>query len=240
MSFTQDVAYPRDLTLAAYAEENERADFLTKTYMHLAGAVSLFVILEALLLSLPGIDQLVFTMVGGRLSWFIVLGAFMLVSFVAERWAQSSVSATAQYAGLGLYVLAESVIFVPILFFASRLEANVIPTAGITTLGSFAGLTAIVFITRKDFSFLRAVLFYAGLAALGLIVCSMIFGFSLGIVFTVAMIALASGYVLYHTSNVLHHYHIGQHVAASLALFASIALLFWYILQLFMRLNSRR
>src|SRR5262245_48474405 len=239
MSFAQDAAYPRDVTLAAYAEENERADFLTKTYMHLAGAIALFVILEALLLSLPGIEQLVSIMIGGRFSWFIVLGAFMLVSYVAERWAQSSVSATAQYAGLGLYVLAESVIFVPLLFFASRLDSNVIPTAAITTLGSFAGLTAIVFITRKDFSFLRAVLFYAGLAALGLIVCSMIFGFSLGIVFTVAMIALASGYVLYHTSNVLHHYHIGQHVAASLALFASIALLFWYILQLFMRLNSR-
>ena len=59
----------------------------------------------------------------------------------------------------------------------------------------------------------------------------------LGPIFTYAMIALACGYILYHTSNVLHHYRIGQHVAAALALFASVALLFWYILQLFM---SRR
>jgi FtsH-binding integral membrane protein len=38
---------------------------------------------------------------------------------------------------------------------------------------------------------------------------------------------------------VLHHYRVGQHVAASLALFASVALLFWYILQLLMSLTSR-
>lgn len=239
MSFAQEAAYLGDSTLAAYAEESARASFLTKTYMHLSGAIGAFVLLEALLLSMPGIEQLVFMMIGGRFSWFIVLGAFMLVSYVAERWAQSSVSATAQYAGLGLYVVAEAVIFLPLLVLGSRFGENIIPTAAITTLGCFAGLTAIVFVTRKDFSFLKAGLSFAGLGAMGLIVCSMLFGFSLGVFFTVAMIALASGYVLYHTSNVLHHYHIGQHVAASLALFASIALLFWYILQLFMRLSSR-
>ena len=75
---------------------------------------------------------------------------------------------------------------------------------------------------------------YAGLAALGLIACAIFFQFALGPIFTVAMIALACGYILYHTSNILHHYRIGQHVAASLSLFASVALLFWYILQLFM------
>jgi FtsH-binding integral membrane protein len=32
----------------------------------------------------------------------------------------------------------------------------------------------------------------------------------------------------------MHEYRVGQHVAASLALFASVALLFWYILQLLM------
>jgi FtsH-binding integral membrane protein len=95
----------------------------------------------------------------------------------------------------------------------------------------------VVFITRKDFSFLRSVLMFGGFAALGLIVVAIVFQFNLGPIFTYAMIALACGYILYHTSNVLHHYRIGQHVAASLALFASVALLFWYIVQLFL---SRR
>lgn len=75
---------------------------------------------------------------------------------------------------------------------------------------------------------------FGGFAALGLIAVAILFGFNLGPIFTYAMIALACGYILYDTSNVLHHYRIGQHVAAALALFASVALLFWYILRLFM------
>jgi len=73
-----------------------------------------------------------------------------------------------------------------------------------------------------------------GLVALGLIVCSVVFGFSLGIFFTGVMAVFAGASVLYTTSNVMHEYRVGQHVAASLALFASVALLFWYILQLLM------
>ena len=72
---------------------------------------------------------------------------------------------------------------------------------------------------------------------MGFILVAMFFQFALGPIFIYAMIALACGYILYDTSNVLHHYRIGQHVAASLALFASVALLFWYLVQLFM---SRR
>ena len=45
---------------------------------------------------------------------------------------------------------------------------------------------------------------------------------------------LASGYIVYHTSQILRQYPVGSHVAASLALFASIALLFWYILRILM------
>jgi FtsH-binding integral membrane protein len=61
----------------------------------------------------------------------------------------------------------------------------------------------------------------------------------LGNLFTIALIVLACGYILYDTSNVLYHYRIGQHVAASLALFASVALLFWYILRLVMSMQRR-
>jgi hypothetical protein len=138
----------------------------------------------------------------------------------------------------GLYVLAEAVIFVPILYIARAMDPMLIPTAGVTTLVLFGVLTAVVFATRADFSFLRSVLIFGGFAALALIVVAILFGFALGPIFTVAMIALACGYILYDTSNVLHHYRIGQHVAAALALFAAVALLFWYILRLFM--GSRR
>jgi FtsH-binding integral membrane protein len=221
---------------AAQAQADERADFITKTYLHLAGAIGLFVILEAILLSLPGIEGLVKMMIGGR-NWLIVIGLFMLVSFVADNWAQSAVNKTTQYMGLLLYVVAEAVIFVPLLYIAMWRDPQIVVSAAVATLVLFAVLTAIVFLTRKDFSFLRTFLWFGCFAAFGLIVVSILFQFNLGPIFTYAMIALACSYILYDTSNVLHHYRIGQHVAASLALFAAVALLFWYILQLFL---SRR
>jgi FtsH-binding integral membrane protein len=234
---------------AAQADADERSDFITKTYLHLAGAVGLFVIVEALLQSLPGIQGIAQWMMGvqttadgqtttsGQYHWLIVLGLFMFVSYLAENWARSAVSLGTQYAGLALYVVAEAVIFIPLIYIALAIQPGIIVSAGLATLLLFVGMTAIVFITRKDFSFLSTYLYFGGFAALGLIVVSILFKFAMGPIFTYAMIALACGYILFHTSAVLHQYRIGQHVAAALALFASVALLFWYVLQLFL---SRR
>ncbi len=169
----------------------------------------------------------------------VVLGAFMVVSWIANSWAQSSTSLSKQYAGLSLYVVAEAVIFLPLLYIAERMSPDIIPEAGVITLLLFGGLTAVVAISKADFSFLRLGLTIAGFAALGIILCSAIFGFNLGILFTAAMLVLASGYILYHTSNVLHVYRTDQYVAAALALFASVALLFWYVVQLLMEMNRR-
>jgi hypothetical protein len=48
------------------------------------------------------------------------------------------------------------------------------------------------------------------------------------------MIGFAGAAILYDTSNVMRHYPEDRHVAAALELFASIALMFWYVLQLFL------
>lgn len=90
--------------------------------------------------------------------------------------------------------------------------------------------------TRKNFAFLGPILNIGGLIALGVIVASMVFGFTLGLVFSGIMIAFAAAAVLYSTSNIIHEYHTEQHVAASLSLFSSVGLLFWYILQFLMSL----
>jgi FtsH-binding integral membrane protein len=176
----------------------------------------------------------------GQVGWLIVLAGFVGVSWLANKWANSATSVGTQYLGLSLYVVAEAIIFVPLLYFAGQMgPPHVITNAAILTAVTFCGLTAIVFATGADFSWLRTGLMVAGLAALGVILCSVLFGFHLGIVFVAVMLVLASGYILYDTSNVLHHYHIGQHVAAALALFASVALMFWYMVQLLMSLSSR-
>jgi FtsH-binding integral membrane protein len=225
---------------AAEAPVSERAGFIRQTYLHLGGAVLAFVALEAMLLQIPGIGNVVMQISGSRWGWLLVLGAFIAVSYVANSWALNSASLGKQYAGLGLYVVAEAVIFVPLLWIASEFgPPNTIATAGMLTVLVFSGLTAIVFFTGADFSFLRTGLMVAGLVAMVVILASALFGFNLGILFIGAMLLLASGYILYDTSNVLHHYRIGQHVAASLALFASVALMFWYMVQLVMSLSSR-
>ncbi len=231
--FENPYSSPMTETVESAASE-ARADFILKTYLHLAGAIAVFVGLEAIFLNLPITESAVGLMVGSRFGWLIVLAAFIGVSTLANNWASSATDASTQYLGLGLYVLAQAVIFAPLLFIVQRVDPGIIPAAAYTTLGLFGVLTAVVMITRSDFSYLRSILIFGGLAALGLIVVSIVFQFALGPVFTYAMIALACCYILYDTSNVLHHYRIGQHVAASLALFASVALLFWYILRLFL------
>jgi len=224
-------------SFAAEAAESERASFIAKTYLHLAGAVAAFVAIEAVILGMfPQVaESITRTLLGTQFGWLIVLGAFMVVSWIANSWANSDSSVGMQYMGLSLYVVAEAIIFVPLLWYAYTLHPNALWEAALATIALFGALTAFVFVTKKDFSFLRGILVVASMGAMLIIVISVITGaFAFWTVFVVGMIALACGYILYSTSNVLHHYRIGQHVAASLALFAAVALLFWYILQLFM------
>lgn len=223
-------------SVAAFADESARTSFIRRTYSHLAGAVFAFVALETVLFTVvPSemMSQVAATMVQGW-SWLLVIGAFMAVSWLARSWAHSSTSPGVQYAGLGLYVVAQAAIFLPLLYMAIRLDPQIPLFAGLITLLCFAGLTGFVFVTGVDLASWGKYLALGGLVAFGAIACGIVFGFSLGIFFSAAMVALASGYILYDTSNVLHHYRTDQHVAASLALFASVALLFWYILQLVM------
>ncbi len=220
---------------AADAVPAERASFIRKTYLHLAAAILAFIGLEAFFF-VSGIAQAVLDVLqlGGRLSWFVVLAAFMGVSFVANKWAHSEVSKTTQYLGLIVYIIAEALIFIPLINIAAYFGgADTLVKAGVVSIGLFLGLTAVVFITRVDFSFLGSILAIGGLIALAFIGASLIFGFSLGSVFAFVMVGFAATAILYDTSNVIRSYHPTQYVAASLALFASIALLFWYILTIF-------
>jgi FtsH-binding integral membrane protein len=227
--------------IAIRAQESARASFIRRTYGHLAGAILAFVALELLIFKALPTEQLIQSMFGSKWSLLILLGAFIGAGWVAQAWAMSATSRGLQYLGLGLYVVIQAIIFIPILYVAANYtSASVIPTAGIMTLAMFGGLTATVFVTGKDYSFLGPILSMAIWISLGLIVAALIFGFSLGLLFSFAMVALASGYIIYDTSNVLHHYRTDQYVAAALALFASVALLFFYILRILIAINSNR
>ena len=114
---------------------------------------------------------------------------------------------------------------------------ELINQAAILTGALFLALTGVVFGSGINFSFLRSILTIGFFIALGLIVAGMIFGFDLGLWFSAAMIALASGSILYSTYQLKNDYASNEYIPAALSLFASLMLLFWYILRLLMSRN---
>lgn len=226
---------PHDGPAVAEVSVEERMGFIRRTYAHLTGAIFALVLLEFALFQTSIPETVIPLMLGGQYSWLIVLGLFMGAGYIADRWARSPHSQALQYLGLGTYVAIWAVMLMPMIAIAGITgQEMAIPTAAGLTLLVFGALTAIVFITKQDFSMLGIAVGIGSLLALGGIVLSILFGFQLGIWFSVFMVGLASIYILYSTSNILHVYHPSQHVAAALSLFAAIALLFWYILSIVM------
>lgn len=215
--------------------EVEKAAFYRKTYAHLAGAVLLFILIETLFFQIPPLLNFALSLTQGY-SWLIMLGGFLFITNYAERLALKSDKNSTHYWGLLLYVVAEAFIFIPLIFIAITMtesgSLDILNQAAIMTLSLFTGLSAIVLLTQKDFSFLKSILAVGFAIALGLIVAGILFGFNLGLLFSAAMVILASGSILYQTSNLVHKYKSNQYVAVSLGLFASLMLLFWYILNL--------
>ena len=231
----ENVSY---LTPVAQLSEERKAVFIKKTYANVAVAVLTFLLLETFLLQSEFLVNLTLSMSGGY-QWLLLLGGFMVVTNYSERMAMNASDKMTQYLALGLYVLAEAIIFVPLLTIAMHYMAetgvNVLSQAAIVTLSLFAGLSAIALLSKKDFSFLKSGLTAGFFIALGLIIAGTIFGFNLGLWFSVAIVVLSAGSILYQTSNMVHKYHEEQYVAASLGLFASLMLMFWYVLRIFMR-----
>ena len=220
---------------------SDRVAFLRRTYAHLGVALLAWVGLAAAMKTLTPELSLKFSawaLGGGAINWLIVMGAFMLVGYISDRLAVSETSRGLQYLGLALTVLAWTWLIQPVLrVVQSRADGDgnaLLTQAGVITGAIFIGLTLTVFISRKDFSFLRSALTIGSFAALGVIVASMIFGFALGALFAGAMILLMAGYILYQTSQLMEVFRPTQHVAASLMLFSSVATLFWYVLRLLM------
>lgn len=126
----------------------------------------------------------------------------------------------------------------PLMYFYGQTNPNSLWQAGLMTVGLFGGLTAYVFISKKDFSFLR------GMVTTGLIILILgglvnIFlgsaGFSFGL--AVAALLLFAGYVLYDTSNIIRRYPTNEYIAGALSLYLD----FWNIFLAILRiLNAGR
>ncbi|MBL3549963.1 MULTISPECIES: Bax inhibitor-1/YccA family protein [Chryseobacterium] len=220
--------------LVAHSSEVDRADFYKKTYLHVALSILAFIGVETILLKTVPVE-IIAMMFGQRYTWLLIIGVFWLASILASKWSLSQSKST-QYLGLGFYVLLEAVIFMPMLYIATNMAggANVIFQAATLTIAMFAGISAVAFTSKRDFSFLRNIIVIGGFISIGLIVGGMLFGFNLGLWFSVGMTILASATILYQTSKLKDSYGTDQYVGAALQLFASIMLLFWYILSILM------
>ena len=219
--------------LVAMSTEEQKASFYRKTYMHVALAILAFIFVEtALLMVVPA--ELIMGMVSQKYVWLLIIGGFWLASMLAEKWTMAS-SRSMQYAGLGFYVLLEAIIFLPLIYIAvAYTDGKVILQAGLITFMLFIGLTGVALTSKRDFSFLRSILIIGGFISLGLIIAGWIFQFNLGLWFSAGMVFLAGASILYQTNQLKNIYTTEQYVGASLQLFASVMLLFWYVLRILM------
>src|ERR1700744_394067 len=211
---------------------DSRAAFITRTYTHVVGGILAFILIELGLFESGLAVQLGRSML--CVNWLLILGAFLLVGWLATRTAQTSTSLAMQYFAYGAYIVAEALIFVPLLYIANAKAPGAIDSATLITALGAGGLMVVAHRTRKDFSFLRAILMWGGVIALLAIVGGVVFGAQLGTWFSVLMIGFAGAAVLYDTSNIIHQYPEDSYVSAAMQLFASIALMFWYVLRLVM------
>ena len=221
-------------------EPEGRRNFLIATYKYLGIAIIAFAVLSGLFIMSGLSAKAAMLLAGsGKYAWLAVLGAFMIVAWFATKIADTSESPQAQMMALAGYVVAESLIFMPLMGLAMLIAPEAIGAAALITALLVAGLTYTAFTSKSDFSFLGGILKVGGFVALGTIVAAVIFGFKLGIWFSGIMILFAGGCVLYDTARIARDYPTDRPIGAALHLFASVALLFWYVLQLLLSLTNR-
>jgi hypothetical protein len=156
---------------------------------------------------------------------------------------EGSRSMGVQYAAAGIWVFFLGLLLTPLALVVRHATGSfaILGEAAVLTGCVFTGLTAYVFFTKKDFSFLRGALWLLSWLALGVGLLLTVFG-GLGgggsIVYSVLWVVLLGGWVLHDTSKVLHHRHVSQYVAASVDLLIDFVYMFIHIVSIL--LSSRR
>lgn len=219
-------------------DADTRGAFLIRVYQHLVAAVAAFIVFETLLFATGAAEGIYELVADSGGVWLLVLGAFMVVNWMATAAAHDLENPARQYGGLFGLAAAEALIFAPFLYYVFNVDGGgtvTVASAAVVTVLGFAGLTVVGLITRRDLSFLRPLVMWAGVMALVVIVAAVLFGLELGVWFSLAMIAMAGAAILYQTQAILRSYPETAHVGAAVQLFASVMLLFWYVLRLFSR-----
>ena len=119
-----------------------RATFISRTYTHLFGAIVAFIVVEWALLQTPIAQRMYEFIAGAGWRWLLFLGGFMVVGMLASRTAHVAKAKGAQYAALLGYVLAEAVIFLPLLYVADEFARGGVIQSGAAPSAVISGLPA--------------------------------------------------------------------------------------------------
>jgi FtsH-binding integral membrane protein len=212
-----------------------RTAFMGRVYARLVAGVAAFVLIELYLFTsglAVAITEFVFST-----SWLLILGGFMVVSWLANSVALRATTPGSQWGGYLLLVAANALIFAPMLVIAEVQVPGTVAAAGQYSIAGFVILSVIAHRSARDFTWLGATLRWFGVLALVAIVIAVVTGSALGTWFSLAMIGFAGAAILYETQVILRETPPGRETVAAMALFSSLALMFWYVLRLLM---SRR
>ena len=212
-----------------------RTAFMGRVYARLVAGVAAFVLIELYLFTsglAVAITEFVFST-----SWLLILGGFMVVSWLANSVALRATTPGSQWGGYLLLVAANALIFAPMLVIAEVQVPGTVAAAGQYLIGGFVIPSVIAHRSARDFTWLGATLRWFGVLALVAIVLAVVTGSALGTWFSLAMIGFAGAAILYETQVILRETPPGRETVAAMALFSSLALMFWYVLRLLM---SRR
>ncbi len=221
-------------TPAVNLPEEDRAAFVIRVYQHVLAAVGAFVAIEALFF-MTGIAEGIYDVTGGGGRWLLMLGGFMVGQWFVSQAVSDLENPARQYAGLFGSAFIYAVLFAPFLFYVYNVKesSGTVTSAAIVTAIGFALLSFIAFTTRKDLSFMRPLVMWGFGGAMLLIVGALLFGWNLGVWFSVAMVALSGAAILYQTQNIIRNFPANAYVAAAVQLFGSVMIMFWYILRIF-------
>jgi len=238
--FADSMTWAEDKGFAISEALDARVGFVRRTYAHLLAELVGVTLVVYLGLQSEAVTRLAFSLMS---RWYIYVLAFFGVSLVTRKMLEGRRSLGIQYAAAGIWVCFLGLLLIPLAVIAWAQTGSyvVLGEAAVLTGSVFAGLTAYVFFTKKDFSVIRGALWALTWLAFGVGIVFAIFGgmsASGSLVFSVIWVVLLAGWVLYDTSNILHHRHVDQYVAASVDLLVDFVYMFIHIAWLL--LGSRR
>lgn len=223
-SYTQQTIWDSEQLTAAQVGLTERMVFIRKVYAFFL--VGIFFAIGGVVLGLATPPLMVAVVKHPLITFLVMIGAVMGASALRH------VKGVNIVALLGFTTLTGIIISPAIYIFGRNNPASILQ-AGVLTVGIFGGLTAYVFLTRKDFSFLSGMLTTGIIIViLGGLLNIFVASDALGFALAAASLLLFSGYVLYDTSSIIRRYPTDEYIAGALSLYLDAFNIFLALLRL--------